>query len=114
MPSTSGSPKSVEPHPYWYAATMAPNAAAVPSRLSRIALRGIAMDRNIAMSRRKLAPSTNATTTHARDVNRWMRSIVAAWSPVTWPTAPVPARASGMISARRRLIASSDRRSPAS
>src|SRR5262249_3848370 len=69
--------------PCWKIHTSTPYAAPTDSRLSRIALIGITIERNVSSSNTNASPRTNANTIGARDLLLELKSAFPADSPVT-------------------------------
>ena len=97
-------PSSFSPRPSWKTSFSRPYEAPTDSRLSRIALIGITIERNVASRSRNASPRTNANTSGVLVFITWLKSAVAAAWPVTYASLSVPLKAAGRVVSRRRCI----------
>src|SRR5918994_2001623 len=81
-------PSSDSRWPSWKIQITTPYAAPTDSRLSRIALIGITIDRNVTSRRANAIANTNANTTGTRSCISWLKSSDPAVNPVTLVCVP--------------------------
>src|SRR5689334_12095745 len=91
-------PRADVPQPQWKTAFSAPRPAPTDSRFMTEATSGISRLRNTTSSRTNARITTTATNTGSLSVSTWAKSMLAAVTPPTWTTRPVPRAACGIRS----------------
>src|SRR5689334_9390973 len=93
-------PRTDVPQPQWKTAFSAPRPAPTDSRFMTEATSGISRLRNTTSSRTNARITTTAMNTGSLSVSTRAKSILAAVTPPTWTTRPVPRTACGIRSCR--------------